>query len=369
MTTVSDICQWMEAFAPLALAEDWDNVGLLLGDPTSNVDRVMTCLTVTPTTVDEAIAQGAELIVTHHPILFRPVQKLVADAPGGALAWRLARAGVAVYSPHTAFDNCEHGINAELAQRLGLRDVEPLRLSKSTERAKVIAFVPRPDRERVMEAAFSEGAGRIGDYEQCSFTAAGRGSFFGGEATRPAIGEPGRRETVREWRIEFACDLRAADRVAAAIRSACSYEEPAIDVVPLRAAPAGPGIGRVGMLPNLRTLDALASTVRSALGCGPVGAVGDGSREIRKVAIACGAGDDFLADALRAGAEALLTGEARYHRAIEAESSGLALILAGHHASERVGVEGLADRLQAAFSGLRIWPSRQEVDPVRYPDA
>jgi dinuclear metal center YbgI/SA1388 family protein len=365
MTTVSDVSRWMEQFAPLTLAEPWDNVGLLWGDPAGPVERLMTCLTVTPDSADEAISERATLIVTHHPILFRPVQKVTADRSEGAMLWRLARAGVAVYSPHTAFDNAPDGINAGLARRFGLVEVAGLRPSKGRDEFKVIVFAPAADRDAILEAAFAAGAGRIGDYEQCSFTTAGRGTFFGSEGTHPTVGQAGRREQVREWKIEVVSPPQALAPVLAAIREAHSYEEPAIDVVPLHAKPGGPGVGRVGTLPAPISLAAFAARVRSALACGPVQMVGDPDRRIGRVAIGCGAGDDFVDHAARVGADVLVTGEARFHRILEAAARGLGLILAGHYATERPGVEDLAERLGHAFPGLAVWPSRREHDPIQ----
>ncbi|MDB5351198.1 MAG: dinuclear metal center protein YbgI/SA1388 family [Planctomycetota bacterium] len=365
MTTVADVSGWMERFAPLSLAESWDNVGLLWGDPKSPVSRIMTCLTVTPETAEEAIEERAELIVSHHPVLFRPVQKVTADRLETGFLWALGRAGVSIYSPHTAFDNTVGGINDGLAKRLGLLDVESLRPSSTRPRFKVVVFVPAADREAVLSACFAAGAGRIGDYEECSFTTGGYGTFFGTESSSPTVGQAGRRERVREWKTEFVVPGDRLEGVLAALRASHSYEEPAIDLIPLREEPIGPGIGRLGRLAEKTTLDAFANDAVRALGCGPVQVVGEPSREIGLVAIACGAGDDFLKDAGAKGADVLLTGEARFHRALESRGLGVCLVVAGHFATERPGVEDLATRLAGAFPSALVWPSRRESDPVR----
>ncbi|HEY2157720.1 MAG TPA: Nif3-like dinuclear metal center hexameric protein [Isosphaeraceae bacterium] len=366
MTTVAELAAWLEDFAPRALAEPWDNVGLLWGDPASSIERIMTCLTVTPTTADEAVEAGVGAIVSHHPVLFKPVQAVRADSPSTGYLWRLARAGTAVLSPHTSFDNTRGGINDGLADRLGLRDVRPLRAGPASKRFKVVVFVPPNDREAVLSAAFASGAGRIGAYDECSFTTSGRGTFFGTEGANPTVGEPGRRETVREWRVEAVCPGERLARTLAAIRSAHSYEEPAIDVYPLADGPSeGPGVGRVGTLPEAVPLSILAGRVKEVLGATTVQYVGDAGRAVSILAVACGAGDDFLPDARREGAHALLTGEARFHRALEADALGIGLIVAGHHATERPGVEDLARRIAGAFPGVEVWASRREADPLR----
>jgi hypothetical protein len=230
---------------------------------------------------------------------------------------------------------------------------------------KVVVFTPEADRERVLSAAFGAGAGRIGAYEECSFTIPGVGTFFGGEGTQPTVGQRGRRESVDELRIEVICPSTKISAVLAAIRVAHSYEEPAIDVYPLHAPPSARGAGRIGRLPAATTLAAFAAGVAKALDSPGLQFAGDADKPVERVAIVCGAGDDFLPDAARAGADVLLTGEARFHRALEAEALGIGLIVAGHHATDRPGVEDLARRIAEAFPGLTVWPSRSERDPLR----
>jgi dinuclear metal center YbgI/SA1388 family protein len=364
-TAVRDVEQWLDRFAPSRLAESWDNVGLLWGDPDAAVNRVMTCLTVTPPTAFEAIHERAELIVSHHPVLFRAVKRVVASQPDNGMLWHLARAGVSVLSPHTAFDNTEGGINDGLARRLGLVDVQPLRPTAPTGAFKVVVFTPESDHEAVLAAAFRAGAGRIGAYEECSFSIPGMGTFFGAEGANPTVGQAGRRESVQEQRVELVCPAGRLSAVLSAVRSAHSYEEPAIDVYPLHVEPGAPGAGRVGRLDPPSTLGTFARDVARALDAPGLRFVGESDRPVGRVAIVCGAGDDFLGEAVRAGADVLLTGEARFHRALEAESLGLGLIVAGHHATERPGVEDLAASLAGAFPGLVVWPSRREHDPLR----
>ncbi|MFO0910242.1 MAG: Nif3-like dinuclear metal center hexameric protein [Isosphaeraceae bacterium] len=367
MTTVGELLRWLDDFAPLATADDWDNVGLLWGDPEATVHRVMTCLTVTPTTAREAIDARAEAIVSHHPVLFRAVKRVVAGEGDGRFLWPLARAGVSVLSPHTAFDNTQDGINDGLAARLSLRDVVPLRTKAAPGAFKVVVFTPETDRDAVLSAAFAAGAGRIGAYSECSFSIPGTGTFFGLDGSNPTIGQAGRRESVAEHRIELVCPAGSLARVLAAVRSAHSYEEPAIDVYPLHGSDerSGPGSGRVGTLASPTTLGEFARTVAATLNAPSIQFVGDPRRPVRRVAIICGAGDDFVSDAARAGADVLLTGEARLNRGYEAEARGLGLVVAGHHQTERPGVEDLAQRIAQAFPGLTVWASRLEADPFR----
>ncbi len=366
MPTVAAIMAYLEAFAPPGLAAEWDNVGLLLGDPDAPVERVMTCLTVTPDSAAEAVESRAQLIVTHHPILFRPVQRLTTSAAEGRMLLGLARAGVAVYSPHTAFDNTRGGINDAITGRLGLIDVMPLRRGDGVRQCKIVVFVPDKDLARVSDAMFGAGAGHIGEYSQCSFRLAGTGTFFGSEAAHPTIGQKGRREDVSEWRLEVICPETSVERVIAAMRKAHSYEEPAFDVYPLQPSASPLGAGRLGRLPAPTALGSLATSVKTALRAAAVQVIGDASGTVERVAIVCGAGGEFVADAVRAQADVLLTGETRFHDYLAAQAQGLALVLPGHYATERFAVEDLAGRLQTHWKDVEVWASRRERDPATW---
>jgi dinuclear metal center YbgI/SA1388 family protein len=363
MPTVADLAAYLDRFAPAATAADWDNVGLLAGDPAAPADRVMTCLTVTPDVAAEAVADGVQLIVSHHPVLFRGAKELTPRTPDGQVLLPLLRHGVAVYSPHTAFDNCTGGINDGLCRRLGLMTVRPLRPAAGKRECKLVVFVPDADLAKVSDAMFAAGAGRIGQYEQCSYRTAGTGTFFGTNSTNPTVGQKGRREEVSEWRLEVIVPDGRVDAVVAAMRAAHSYEEPAFDVYPLRPSSSG-GEGRIGDLPEPVQLRELALTAKGQLLAAVVQLVGNPSSPVKRVAVACGAAGEFLRDAIQAGADAFLTGELRFHEALAARSAGIRLILPGHYATERPGVEDLAARLGEAFPGLTVWASRRETDPL-----
>jgi dinuclear metal center YbgI/SA1388 family protein len=366
MFTVATVVDYLDRFAPPDLAAGWDNVGLLLGERSAAVERVMTCLTVTPESAAEAIAGRANLIVTHHPILFRGVKRLTDATAEGRMLLGLVRAGVAVYSPHTAFDNTRGGINELLAHRLGLTDVAPLRHVAKCGQMKVVVFVPETDLNRVADAMFAAGAGRIGEYRECSFRLAGIGTFFGSEAAHPTIGQKGRREEVNEWRLEAICPADCVEAVVAAIRRTHSYEEPAFDIYPLHTPPSGQGEGRLGLLPQSQSVGELAAAVKTALRTGPIQVIGDLQYPAKRVAIACGAGGEMLSDALRARADVLVSGEMRFHDYLQARAEGLALILLGHYVSERCGIEELAERLRSQFPQLYVWTSERETDPVQW---
>jgi hypothetical protein len=251
-----------------------------------------------------------------------------------------------------------------LAKRLGLIDVMPLRCREGIRQCKIVVFVPEADLARVSDAMFQAGAGRIGEYSQCSFRLAGTGTFFGSEAANPTIGRRGRREEVSEWRLEVVCPENRLQPIIAAMRQAHSYEEPAYDVYPLQ--PSTFGEGRLGRLPAAVALEQLAQKAKNVLKTKQVQLVGDPNRAVERVALACGAGGEFLMDAVRAKADVFVTGEVRFHDYLTAQAHALALLLPGHYATERFGVEELAERLQDQFRDLQVWPSKSETDPVHW---
>jgi dinuclear metal center YbgI/SA1388 family protein len=364
MQTVAKIIGFLDDFAPTELAASWDNVGLLLGDRNTKVKRAVTCLTLTSAVASEAVEEKAQLIITHHPILFRAVKRLTADNSEGRMLLSLARHGIAVYSPHTAFDNTPGGINDSIALKMGLLEAGPLRKREAGRQVKLVVFVPDKDLTAVSEALFTAGAGQIGQYRECSFRLAGTGTFHGSETSHPTVGQKGRREEVSEWRLEVVCPEAAVERVLSALRKAHSYEEPAFDVYPLRPAWSPLGEGRVGKLPRPTALVEVAQALKSALAVEMLPIVGDEQQKIQKVAIACGAGGEMLSDVFRSRADLFVTGELRFHDYLAAQAHDVALCLPGHYATERFGVEELAVRLQDKFKDVVVWPSRRERDPI-----
>jgi dinuclear metal center YbgI/SA1388 family protein len=363
MPTVAEFAAHLERFAPCGTAAEWDNVGLLLGDPAAPVARVMTCLSVTPDVSAEAVREGAHLVVSHHPVLFRGAKKLTATNSDGQAVLPLLRAGIAVYSPHTAFDNCQGGINDGLCRRLGVVNAVPLRPREAKRQCKLVVFVPDADLQKVSDAVFAAGAGVIGQYNECSYRLAGTGTFYGTDSTNPTVGQKGRREEVSEWRLEVVVPEHLVSSAVAAMRKAHSYEEPAFDVYPLKPGTGG-GEGRFGELARSLTLGELAKLVKTSLGASAVQVVGDPARPVRTVALACGAAGDFLSDAIKRKADVFLTGEVRFHDALAARGSNVALILPGHYATERPAVEDLAAKLVAEFPGVTAWASCDERDPL-----
>ena len=368
--TVAQLMELLEQVAPLRLAESWDNVGLILGDPAAPASKVMTCLTLSPDVADEAISEKTDVVISHHPILFRSAKTIRADQPGGDIVWKLARAGVAVISHHTAWDGASGGANDYIANKLGLIDLEPISPAPGRECVKFIVFVADDNLEAVRSAAFHAGAGQIGNYRECSFSTPGTGTFYGLKGTQPTVGQVGIRESASEHRLEIVAFKHLQNQVLSAIKQAHSYEEPAIDVYPLAAVAikSETGVGRVGKLTAALTTRELArlasvglqsSATQFGLPMPPFS-----EKPILKVAIACGAGDDLIDLAIRSGSDALVTGELRFHSLLKARDAGLATVMVGHYASERLSMDSLAELLNKKCPDLNVWASHKESAPA-----
>ncbi|MFO0917380.1 MAG: Nif3-like dinuclear metal center hexameric protein [Planctomycetaceae bacterium] len=284
---LSSLIKTLSDLAPLDLAEDWDNVGLLLGDESAEVARVMTCLTLTPDVAVEAVKENVGLVVTHHPLMFKPIQRISSATSEGAMIVSLLKHGVAVYSPHTAWDNASQGINQQLAEILELQNIAPLRPRPCEEQVQIVTFVPIDHRLAVQRALWDAGAGVIGDYRQCSYYVSGKGTFYGTEAAHPAVGQTGRLEEVAEDRLEVVCPAHLLSKALTRLREAHPYEEPAIDVYPRRSLPSSSGAGRQGDLPSLMPLGELNCLVCQRLNTPVTPIVGDANQVVTRIGIAC----------------------------------------------------------------------------------
>ncbi len=357
--THGDLIAYLEERIPLALSEEWDNCGLQAGSRKTLLQGVLCALEPSAAVLEEARQRGADFIFTHHPLFFKPLQRLDLDRFPGSLLRSALAAGVTIYSAHTNFDKVAGGVNDELARRLGLCDCRPL-APYSRRLYKLVTFVPPEDLGPLEEALFAAGAGRLGRgrYRECAFRSPGRGSFFPESGSRPSKGEIGRRNLVEEIRFETVCEGPLVGRVVAALHRAHPYEVPAYDLIPLVVEDESQGLGRVGELKAEMTLDAFVELVREELGASGLRLVGGGSRtRIRRVALCGGSGFSFYRQAAAAGADIYLTGDLKYHEAREVlDGSGIPLLDAGHFATERPAVEAAAGlcREFAAQAGLEL---------------
>lgn len=350
------------------LAEEWDNVGLQVGDPAATVERVMVSLDPCVPAVQAAMDAGAQALVTHHPLLFRPIKRLTPEDAVGQVLWAAIRSGVAIISAHTNLDSAAEGLNHWLATELGVAQAVPLQPA-SGDYLKLVVFVPAGHEQSVAEALFAGGAGQIGAYDQCSFRARGEGTFRPGASTRPFIGQPGRMEQVEETRLETIVPKRRLARCLDRMHRAHPYEEVAYDLIPLQNPVPGAGLGRIGRLAQATTLDLFAASVKESLGCDLLRLTGSGETPVQKVALCGGSGAGLLQAAHRQGADVLVTGDVKYHEARQAEELGIALVDAGHFATEKLMIELVAKALQDAAAkqhwSMSVITYAGEQDPFR----
>ncbi len=355
-------------YAP-ELAEDWDNVGLQVGDPGRPLDRVMVALDPGLEAVEAARDAGAQALVTHHPLLFKPVKRLTPDDAVGKVLWTAVRDDVAIISAHTNLDCAVDGLNSWLAEKMGVEQAVPLQ-AVAGDYLKLVVFVPVGHEEAVADALFSAGGGQIGAYDQCSFRSSGEGTFRPGPGTQPYIGTVGQREKTEEVRLETIIPKRKLLRVLEKMQKAHPYEEVAYDLLPLQNQVPGAGLGRIGKLAQQTTLGEFAARVKESLGCDHLRLIGADQMPVRKVALCGGSGAFLLQTAHRQGADVLVTGDVKYHEARQAEELGIALIDAGHFATEQLMIEQVTQSLQAAARqlnwGVAFEAYTGEEDPFRF---
>lgn len=366
--TVREIAEALEAWAPPGSAQSYDNVGLQVGDPERTVRRALLALDMTPAVFEEARALGAELIITHHPLLFRPLRQLTPGSLVASLALRLAESGIALYSIHTNLDAAPGGVSFALATHLGLRDVQFL---QKMEQAlyKLVTFVPASHFEQVREALANAGAGRIGNYEACAFATRGTGYFRPGDMARPFIGEPGKLESAEELRLEVEVARWDLPRVLAAMRAAHPYEEVAYDVYPVEQPYTRAGLGAIGRLEKPEPLRDFLQRVSEQLQTDSLRYVGDLEAPVQTVAVCGGAGADLIGRALAAGADVYVTADLTYHRFFEVlDDAGrprMALVDAGHYETEALTEALLEKWLQQRFPAVNWQCTAERTSPVR----
>ncbi|WP_337109865.1 Nif3-like dinuclear metal center hexameric protein [Prescottella equi] len=359
--TLADVIGALETAYPPALAESWDSVGLVAGDPADEVRKVVVAVDATAAVVDEALAGGAQLLLVHPPLLLRGVDTVGAHTPKGALLHRLIRGGCALYSAHTNADRADPGVSDALAGALGLVATRPLVPIPDTTTDKWVVMVPTTDTVRVREALFAAGAGELGDYRECSWTVTGDGQFRPLPGAAPTLGVVGEVETVREDRVEVIAPRRSRARILAALRAAHPYEEPAFDVFETADFPGSRGLGRIGELPEPQTLREFTARVAAALPRTEWGvrAAGDPDRVVRTVAVCGGSGDSLLDTVSGLGADVYVTADLRHHPADEhLRRGGPALVDVAHWASEQPWCAQAKGVLDGRFGSVDGWDVR-----------
>lgn len=339
----NDFIKAMEQWAPLHYAEEWDNPGLQVGSREKKIDKVLVALTPGEAAVRAAVEEKADLLLTHHPLIFKPVRQITGDTALGRMLQTLIQHDINLYCAHTNLDIAAGGVNDVLAATLNLEQVKPLADLVREVCYKVVVYVPVGYEAVVREAMCKAGAGCIGNYSGCSFQARGTGTFLPGEGTSPFLGKTGVMEYADEYRLETIVPQAFLSAVIQAMEEAHPYEEVAYDVFRLENGGKNRGIGRIGNLLKPMSFAEFLDFTGEKLACKHLAYQGDLKRKIKTVALCGGSGSSYLREAKKLGADVYITGDMKYHDAQAASELGLCVVDAGHFGTERLITTALED--------------------------
>ncbi len=365
---VAQIAQQIDTLIPLKLAQDWDNVGLLVGDANKPVKRVLLTIDTTKAVVAEAKKLGIDLIVSYHPVIWDGLKQVLSAGPS-CVVHDLVRAGIAVFSIHTALDTVSGGVNDGLADMLGIVNAEPLGdyvQNPAGDKIKLVVFTPKDALESVSNAMFAAGAGVIGNYTKCSYSGEGTGTFLGGSGSNPTVGKKGRLVQVEELRLEAVVPADKLEPVVKAMTQAHPYETPAFDCYRLMDSAGVFGLGRIGPLAESMTVRQLIPRIKKQTGARDFGIVGDDKKKVRTAAVCAGTCGSILNTVIARGADLYLTGELKHHQALAAAEAGLTCICLSHTVSERFMLKKLAKQLRPSLGDVKITISRTDADPFKW---
>ena len=365
---IRNIAGKIEEIIPLKLAQDWDNVGLLIGDSQKDVRNILLTIDVTHDVVAEAKKQKADLIISYHPVIWDGLKKITAEGSAGVV-YDLIRSSIAVFSIHTALDSAVGGVNDGLAEIVGIVDGGPIGdyvANPAGDNYKLVVFVPVKSAAKVSNAVFAAGAGAIGNYSNCGFGAEGTGTFLPHKGAKPAIGRRGKLEKVDEMRFETIVPVGKLNDVVAAMKRAHPYETPAFDVFKLHDTEIPFGLGRIGELVKPVRIAEIIKRIKKVTGAKAVGLVGDQNRLVRRAAVCAGSCGKIINSIIAAKAELYLTGELKHHQALAAQEAGLTCICLSHTVSERFILKKFARQLQKQIKTITIKISKKDADPFKW---
>lgn len=364
---IRDIAEQIEKIVPLKLAQDWDNVGLLIGDAQQNVKNILLTIDVTADVLAEAKKLKTDLILSYHPVIWDGLKKITAGDQS-SVVYDLIRSKIAVFSIHTALDSAIGGVNDGLAEIVGIADAEPIGDyvdGPAADNYKLVVFVPVEFVNKVSNAVFTAGAGAIGNYSNCGFKTEGTGSFLPLEGARPAIGKKGKLEKVPEIRFETIVPEPRLTDVIAAMKDAHPYEMPAFDCYKL-FNDAKFGLGRIGKLAKPMRLDKIIERIKKHTGAKAVGIVGDEKKLIKTAAVCAGSCGKIINLVIAAKADLYLTGELKHHHALAAQEVELTCICLSHTVSERFILKKFAKQLEKQVRQVKIRISKKDADPFKW---
>lgn len=358
-----DVIRVLEEKYPKNLSYNWDNIGLMIGDTNNNIKRILVSLEATESVIDEAIEKKVDLIITHHPFIFKGLKTIDKSSPKGRCIYKLIQNNINVYSAHTNFDIAFDGLNDELANILELKNLEILETTKVEKLYKIAVFVPVSHEENVRSAMALSGAGNIGNYSNCTFNTKGIGTFMPLENTNPYIGDKGQLERVDEIKIETVCKKKNLDKIIQEMLNSHPYEEVAYDIYELNIEGEKYGIGRIGYLNESTTLGLFAQIVKEKLNLKDLRIVGNLNKEIKKVAVVSGSGAEFISKAYSVNADIIITGDVKYHDAQDAVELGIGVIDAGHFGSENIFSDIVTEYLKNNIKDIEVIKSNTYINP------
>ena len=364
LVKIKDIANALEMFAPLPLQDDFDNAGLQIGLTDAEVAGVLLCLDVTEAVVDEAIASGCNLIISHHPVIFKPLKRITGSNYVERCIIKALANGIAIYSAHTNLDNAPGGVNYRIAEILGLQNVRIL-LPKEDSLLKLAVYVPASHTDAVRDALFAAGCGEIGNYGSCSYNVEGFGTFKANEGCNPFCGNIGELHRESETRIETIMPSYIKGRVIKALLNAHPYEEPAYDIYPVKNSWDAVGTGVIGELPAERDEIGFLQEIKEKFAVGCVRHTPLLGRKIKRVALCGGAGGSFAGAAMASGADVYITGEARYHDLFNYTGKMLMAVI-GHYESEQYTMDIFAEIINGQFPGVKVTKTMVDTNPVKY---
>ncbi|MDR2684607.1 MAG: Nif3-like dinuclear metal center hexameric protein [Prevotellaceae bacterium] len=359
-----EITAILEKFAPLALQENFDNSGLLIGDENAEICGALLCIDITEEVIDEAISLGFNLVIAHHPLIFKGLKKINGKNYIERCVQKAIKNDIALYAAHTNFDSVQYGVSCKMAEKIGLENLKVLSPCKDVL-VKIVTFLPVKFIENVRTAAFEAGSGHIGNYESCSFSAQGEGTFRALDGAKPFLGKVGEMHTETENRLEFIVPAYLADNVMLAIKDAHPYEEPAIDIFPLKNAWESVGLGVVGMLKNPMSETEFLTYIKQTFGVGVIRHSKFLNKPIVRAALCGGSGAEFINNAKRCRADIYVTADVSYHKFFEAENS-LVIADIGHFESEQFTKEIFYEILLKNFKNFAVEFSKNERNAVEY---
>jgi dinuclear metal center YbgI/SA1388 family protein len=364
MTTIQEITNYLEELAPRAYQESYDNAGLLLGQPHAAVTNVLVTLDVTEAVIDEAIAKNCNLIVAHHPVIFKGLKKLNGSNYTERSVIKALKNDVAVYATHTNLDNVTDGVNFMIAKQLGLQNVKILAPKKEIL-LKLVSFVPLADTERVLNALYNAGAGKVGNYDRCSFRVEGTGTFRPNEQANPVIGQRNQQEEVAENRFEVIFPAFMENRILAALRQAHPYEEVAYYLTPLTNEHQQVGAGAVGQLAQPLAVQDFLAMLKKRMNLSLIKHSVATQDTVQTIAVCGGVGSFLLPHAIAAQADVFVTADYKYHEFFDADGK-LMICDIGHYESEICMKDEIQQYLSKKFSNFAAILSETNTNPVRY---